>query len=207
MIMKNLTIILLATVSVSLVGPVMAENEYPPSGPYRSIDNPDKGNSTQNGIGSQLDKDKTTQSDQAGYRTRSISGNVPEWVEKRRIELEKRHNKNNKQPQLDMFKPPLAPQGMPEWAQHQQAQNEKRMLQRNQNPNRGWNNRIPFQTNQNMFPPVPNQGGNPQARRNQQYFPSSRGQIQGPGVPPPVMNNHRGYQLPRNWNTYPPMRR
>ncbi|MCW8911245.1 MAG: hypothetical protein OQK76_11575, partial [Gammaproteobacteria bacterium] len=115
----------------------------------------------------------------------------PEWVKQRQAQMEQWMKQNNNQPQ-------------PEWLKQRQAQMEQ-MMQQPQSANHPWP-----QWNQNQRPPMPRPDiAAPQNNRNQQYFPSARGPVYGPGVPPPAFNGQPGYQAPRQWNPnpYPPVRR
>ena len=88
------------------------------------------------------------------------------------------------------------------------------MPQRNQMQNQNsnamqWNQRrsAPMNVPAQRFVPqaVNPQLSQPQMNRMKQYFPTSRGPVYGPSVPPPGIRNNQNYQNTPPVNQYPPM--
>lgn len=216
--MKSTTSILMAVITAALTGSVMAENNVPPSGPYRSINESDANSLSQYSRAVQQPaQDRSRPSMQTDSQPDQLNSNrqnsyladIPEWVKQRRMEMEKIIAQQNNRQQFERPNLPLSRPDAPEWVKQQQAQMEQRM-QRPNRPPPGWNNQPPPQWNRNQ-PPAPPMTGHgpvgrpePQANRMQQYFPSSRGPVYGPGAPPAGFNNQPGYQRPPNWKPRPP---
>ena len=89
---------------------------------------------------------------------------------------------------------------VPEWVQQRREQMKQRMRSPNMPPPQVWNNPPP-QWNYNQVPPRQNfysgRVPSPQGNRMQQPFPSARGPVYGPGVPPQEFYPRPGYQVPR----------
>ena len=163
------------------------ENVMPPTGPYRSQDEMRQTNVKPN---PQFNPQLQNNQDYSSARNSQFNRNaaamnsapMPEWETQRRAQME-------------------------QWMKQRQAQMDQQMKQSNMQPPQGWNNQQPQNHNQLQAMPHPNMGPGPQNNRAQQYFPSARGPVYGPGGPPPGFNGQPGYQPPQQWNPYPPVRR
>ena len=208
--MKTSKLLLITTMAMALSQYVMAENNensMPPAGPYQSSAE----TAQTNHDASSAHPDQYMRNMPGQY-----SQEMPEWVKERRAQMEQRMTQKNNQPE-------------PEWVKQRQAQMEQWMKQNNNQPEPEWvrqrqaqmmqqpnmpqpqsRNQQRPQWNQNPLPPMPRPDmAPPQENRNQHYFPSARGPVYGPGVPPAGFNGQPGYQPPRQWNPnpYPPVRR
>ena len=163
------------------------ENVMPPTGPYRSQDE-----MRQTSVKPNLQFNPQLQNNQDYSSARNSQFNrnapathpapMPEWEMQRRAQME-------------------------QWMKQRQAQMDQQIKQPNMQPPQGWNNQQPQNHKQLQAMPHPNIGPGPQNNRAQQYFPSARGPVYGPGGPPPGFNGQPGYQPPAQWNPYPPVRR
>jgi len=229
--MNTSKLLLITTIAMTLSHSVMAENNennMPPAGPYQSADETAQNN---NGVSS-VQSNSQIRNIPAQY-----SQEMPEWVKQRRAQMEQRMKQNNNQSEPEWVKQRQAQmeqwmkqnnnQPQPEWVKQRQAQMEQWMKQNNNQPQPEWvkqrqaqmeqmmqppqsANNPWSQWNQNQRPAMPRPDiAAPQNNRNQQYFPSARGPVYGPGVPPPAFNGQPGYQPQRQWNPnpYPPVRR
>ena len=217
--MKTTTLALITAMTVTISYPVLADNitnNMPPVGPYRSVNNIDQNQPTQDVIANQkLNNYQSSEPSQIQSNWNNQDQQpveVPEWVKKQRAEMEQWMKQQNNQPQPDWTNQPPQQPEIPQWVKQRQAQMEQMMKQSNMPPPQHWNNQPP-QWNPNQYQPAPhpdvginNQNMRPefQDNRMQQYFPAARGPIYSPGVPPPGFQNPPGYQARGPWNQYPP---
>jgi hypothetical protein len=201
--MKTTTSIFITAIMFTLTLPALAENSAPPSGPYRSINDTDQYNLSQNNVtGSQPEhgnKSGITQPDQLNknYQNSSID-HVPEWVIQRQAEMQNLRMQYNGRTNTNGGNQAFQQPEIPEWVKQRQAQIEQWNNQANRPP-QGWNNQPPPQWGQNYAPSMRTPNNAPLPPNNRMNFPSAPGPVFRPGITPPGFNNQPGYR-----NSYPP---
>jgi len=177
--------------SVAIMSPacLLAENMMPPAGPYKSIE----------GDSSSFNYARNNPQNAEGIQRQNIVreelSNIPEWVKKRQADMNNWLKQQNIQAAKQReeqyrYQPNSAPQS-------------------NQNAMQ-WNQRQPVPMNVPAQQQAP-LAVNPQLQQQQQinrmkqYFPTSRGPVYGPNVPPPAIYNNPNYQRQVPVNQYPPM--
>ena len=187
--MKKIALIFISSVSVLVPGLSVAESMVPPSGPYRSIETDISSSSyayeRENTNGAMDMQQERIQQDR--------SSAVPEWVKKRREDMVNWLKQQNNQASMQNanqynHQPKPMQNNNPQAMQWNQAQPPMNMPRQQMNP-------------QAMNPQL----SQPQMNRMKQYFPTSRGPVYGPNVPPPAIYNNPNYQNKPPVNQYPPM--
>jgi len=187
---KHMKKILIFISSVTLLSPglLMAENMMPPSGPYRSIESDIlTSDHARNNMHTAMDNQRLN-------NAQNELPEIPEWVRKRQEDMNNWHKQQNDQAAMQR--------------RDQYMHQSNPVQQQNQNAMQ-WNQRPPVPMNmpgQSYAPQAVNpQPSQAQINRMKQYFPTSRGPVYGPNVPPPAIYNNPNYQNTAPVNQYPPM--
>jgi len=178
--------------SVVIISPayLVAQNMMPPAGPYKSIEGDSSSfNYTRN-------NPHSAEGIQRQNMVREELSNIPEWVKKRQADMNnwlKQQNIQAAKQREEQYR--YQPNPLPQPNQHAMQ----------------WNQRQPAPMNVPAQQPVP-PAVNPQLQQQQQqinrmkqYFPTSRGPVYGPNVPPPAVYGNPNFQNSAPVNQYPPM--
>ena len=181
----------------------MAENSYPPGGPYRSInENISTGEAHNSGESSQSENKYDASQAQKSNRNyqKPYAEKVPQWVKQRQSDMQNYMNKQNSRMHEEAEKQRFQQPEVPQWIKQQQLQMEQRLNQSKKIPPHGWNNPMPPQWNQNHRPPMRNTSGGQFAPNNKIYSTPPSGPVFRPNFAPRGFNNQQGNARP-----YPPV--
>ena len=202
--MKTSTVVLITALAMAFTDSAIAddsENIMPPSGPYRSLSDI-RQSSTYPQDASAIPQNPNYPSGRQRQNTGKMPGQhadeIPDSEKQRMMQMEQWMKQQMNQSQAEMMN------------QHKAMMDQRRQQFNLPAPQMQPN--TPPLWNHNQIPPMPHPDSgqlNMQNNNTQQYFPSARGPVYGPGVPPPGFNGQPGpgYQHPQQWNPYPLVRR